>query len=350
MTKLPSALHAWGLPVAVVNGAGTRGSSSFAPAPVVNHWTATPFRSMSRPLPTLNVLINGHGDLPGPLCNVGLGFDGLCTVIAMGRANHAGRGGWGSFVGNSAAWGIEAEGTGQWTAEQRYIYPILVAALLHLGGRGEDLNCGHSEWAGPRKTDINGWPDGGMRGFRRRVGALLDAGPAASPLHHFSDLRAAIAAQGPDPKPVTTSEEDDMKDDERQWLQDLHKTFGPEGDVLLLLQQTHGRAGAAETVGRQLHDKVDVFMEALATTPAHVRAIADAVVGDGGFFSAIPGFTKQKFPFVTAVMNTSARAWRTEGKVDRLATAVGTLTDLVKAQAAQPAPATADVDAPEAGR
>ena len=34
--------------------------------------------------------VNGRPDLPGPLAHVVIGYDGVCHVIAAGRANHAG--------------------------------------------------------------------------------------------------------------------------------------------------------------------------------------------------------------------------------------------------------------------
>lgn len=220
MTRIPSDLRRWGLPVHLVKGWETRGSSSFAPAIVRNHWTGTTQRKGVN-LPTLNVLVKGHGSLPGPLCQVAHGRDGSCTVVAAGRANDGGKGLWKGVTGNSGGYGIESEASGptSWTAAQRFTYPIVVAALLHGLGRGADHDASHAEFARPsgRKQDINGWPDGGMTGFRRRVAALLAAGPDASPLHHYPSVDAAIAALGPDPVPVrgtaptpAPEEDDDM--------------------------------------------------------------------------------------------------------------------------------------------
>jgi hypothetical protein len=45
-------------------------------------------------MPSLRLLIKRRSDCPGPLCNVGLARSGAVYVIAAGRANHAGKGGW----------------------------------------------------------------------------------------------------------------------------------------------------------------------------------------------------------------------------------------------------------------
>jgi hypothetical protein len=154
MTRIPSDLARFGLKVELVPGWETRGSSSFAPACVVDHWTAGPRGTSSRP--SLNVVINGRPGLDGPLCNVYLARDGTCVVVAAGRANHAGAGGFRGLVGNSAAYGIEAEcgGDGDWTPAMLLAYPRLNAALLSGLDRDASWVAGHNNWAPDRKIDI----------------------------------------------------------------------------------------------------------------------------------------------------------------------------------------------------
>lgn len=154
MTRIPSDLARFGLKVELAAGWATRGSSSFAPAGVTCHWTAGPRGTRSRP--SLNVVLNGRPGLPGPLANIYLARDGTCIVVAAGRANHAGVGGFRGLVGNSAVYGIEAEsgGDGDWTPEMRAAYPRLVAALLWGLGRDASWAHGHHEWAPTRKIDI----------------------------------------------------------------------------------------------------------------------------------------------------------------------------------------------------
>jgi len=163
MTRLLADLKDAGLMVETVPGWETRGSAAFAPAGVTCHWTAGPRGTTRRP--SLNVVTYGRPGLPGPLCNVYLDRRGIAVVVAAGRANHAGAGGWRGLVGNSAVFGTEAEAAGpdDWTADQRWAYPRVNAAYCDLGGFGPEMICGHSEWAGPRKQDINGYTTDQLR-------------------------------------------------------------------------------------------------------------------------------------------------------------------------------------------
>lgn len=154
MTRIPSDLARFGLRVELVPGWETRGSASFAPACVVDHWTAGPRGAVGRP--SLKVVVDGRPGLEGPLANVYLDRGGVCVVVAAGRASHAGAGGFRGLVGNSAAYGIEAEcgGDGDWTPEQLWAYPRLDAALLWGLGRDASWLLGHHMWAPTRKIDI----------------------------------------------------------------------------------------------------------------------------------------------------------------------------------------------------
>ena len=177
-------LKAEGLQVEVVNGAYQRGSSSFDPEGVVDHWTAGPSQKNSKNArPSLNVVVNGHSTLPGPLCNVYLDRRGVAVVVATGRANHAGRGEFAGYAGNSRFFGIEAEAANNddFTDAQRIAYPKVNAALLKSIKRTSvGTLCGHSEYAIPRgrKIDINGYT---MTDMRKQVKAILDGKPAAKP-------------------------------------------------------------------------------------------------------------------------------------------------------------------------
>jgi peptidoglycan hydrolase-like protein with peptidoglycan-binding domain len=91
---------------------------------------------------------------------VGLGRDGTFYVIAAGRANHAGAGGWrGITTGNGSFIGIEAENTGKapdsWPSRQLDAYCRGAAAILEHIGATEEMCCGHKEYARPpgRKGD-----------------------------------------------------------------------------------------------------------------------------------------------------------------------------------------------------
>jgi hypothetical protein len=163
----------FGLKVTEVDGWRTRGNETFAPRGVVAHHTANGPGEIG----SLRVLINGRSDLPGPLCNVGLGRSGTVYVIASGRANHAGTGGWKGLSGNSSVLGIEAENRGgagdPWPQVQLAAYKRLCAALITGPGVGGAvaLVCGHKEWAPNRKVDPHSID---MDGFRRDVKAIVD--------------------------------------------------------------------------------------------------------------------------------------------------------------------------------
>lgn len=171
---IPAALAARGLAVEVVPGWETRGSDSFAPGGVTCHWTAGPRGTTGRP--SLGVVTNGRSGLPGPLCNVYLARDGKAVVVAAGRANHAGAGGYRGLKGNSSVFGIEAEcgGDGDWTPAMRVAYPKVVAALLSLIGRDASWAMGHNEWAPTRKIDIRDYT---MAVMRQQVAAVLAGQP-----------------------------------------------------------------------------------------------------------------------------------------------------------------------------
>ncbi len=168
----------WGLNVVEVDGWHERGSESFRPAGVVCHHTAG---AESGDMPSLRLLINGRSDCPGPLCNVGLARSGTVYVIAAGRANHAGKGGWRGLTGNSSVLGIEAENTGRgepWPAAQLDAYRRLAAALASGTGKGAEFVCAHREWAPGRKPDPR---DIEMDEFRQSVAQLLGEPPAPPP-------------------------------------------------------------------------------------------------------------------------------------------------------------------------
>lgn len=174
-TWIADACRAAGLDVIEVEGWQTRGSESFNPGGVVCHHTAG---ARTGDMPSLRVLIYGRSDLPGPLCQVGLGRSGTVYVVAAGRANHAGSGSWERdgvrLVGNSSVFGIEAENAGgagdPWPITQLVAYYKLAAVLEERTATVSSNHvCGHKEWAPSRKVDPHSLD---MNTFRARV---LDA-------------------------------------------------------------------------------------------------------------------------------------------------------------------------------
>lgn len=167
-TKLPAALIKFGLQVKLVPGWQTRGSSAFNPKGSVGHHTAGP---KTGDHPSLKVCIDGRPGLRGPLCNTflprGLTVEQrVVYVVAAGRANHAGLGGFRGLVGNSSVFGTEAEDDGIdgiWTDWQLWAFPRVQAAQLWIAGRDESWYCSHRTWAPTRKTDPKGIADVWMR-------------------------------------------------------------------------------------------------------------------------------------------------------------------------------------------
>ena len=193
LTWLPGVLKDAGLKVAEVDGWESRGRGEIGPlVGGICHHTAGP---KAGNMPSLNTLLNGRSDLPGPLSQLGLGRDGTFYVIAAGKCNHAGPGAWkGTTTGNTSFVGIEAENTGgaddAWPAVQMEAYRRGVAAVLRQIGRPADFCAGHKEYALPsgRKSD----PSFDMDAFRSGVAAILDG---ASP------LPVLIPAVEPSPQP-----------------------------------------------------------------------------------------------------------------------------------------------------
>jgi hypothetical protein len=162
---LPDRLTEFGLHVVLHDGWQTRGSTDFDPKLVVCHHTAVKGSAV-------NVCIKGRPDLPGPLCHVVLARDGAAHVIASGKANHAGAGGWAGYSGNRRALGIEADNDGHepWPAVQVEAFQRCAAAMLAGIGQDPSFVCGHREWAPNRKVDPHSLD---LNAFRAAVGLDL---------------------------------------------------------------------------------------------------------------------------------------------------------------------------------
>lgn len=216
---LADALRAEGVTVVEEPGWRDRGNPTFSPKGVICHHTAGPARGDA---PSLGTCINGRPGLPGPLCQIVLARSGTAHVIASGRANHAGAGGWRGLTGNTSVFGIEAENTGlgePWPQVQYDAYVRVVAALCRRGGIPTGMVCAHREWAPGRKVDPAGID---MDAFRAAVAARL-AGRPSTTTHTTTD-------------PM----EDDMTPEDRN-----------------LLQSARDEAAAAGLRAQELEGKVD---------------------------------------------------------------------------------------------
>jgi hypothetical protein len=169
-TKLADAIKAEGVTVVEHPGWKTRGNSTFSPRGVVAHHTG-PYSTVQG---MVNLCINGRSDLSGPLANVVLAPDGVAHVIAAGRANHAGTGGWHGLSGNTSVFGIEAMHPGAaavpWPEVQLKSYYEICAAMCKLVGAGADMVCGHKEWRPGDKIDPIALD---MNVFRQKVAAAM---------------------------------------------------------------------------------------------------------------------------------------------------------------------------------
>jgi len=185
LTWLPQVLLSAGLKVSEVPGWTDHGRREMGPiAGIVCHHTAGPLKGN---MPSLNVLLNGRPDLPGPLSQLGLGRDGTFYVVAAGSSNHAGPGSWCGVSGNSRFIGIEAENTGlpndPWPDVQMDAYRRGVAAMLKHLGLPVEACCGHKEYAPNRKVD----PSFDMNLFRAGVSAILNGTGPVRPLIPAAD-------------------------------------------------------------------------------------------------------------------------------------------------------------------
>lgn len=245
---LPDALRSVGLQVEVVDGWETRSAGSFNPHGAVAHWTAGPRGTTSRP--SLNVVINGRPDLRGPLCNVYLDRAGIAVVVAAGRANHAGTGGWSGLVGNSSVWGTEAESAGNndWTKAQILAYPRVNAAYAKASKFAGKFVCGHHEWAPTRKIDIRDWDMNQMRADVDQI--LLPPDPSGGPLmaltdaeqHEVLDILRDVQFQlrGPDQAGWDTMDGSKRKLSTLDFIREAHRE---------LLQRLPNRTGDKNALG-----------------------------------------------------------------------------------------------------
>jgi hypothetical protein len=167
---LPDGLREFGVHFVETSGWKTRGADTFEPKVVIAHHDAIPGPASA---PGVHMVTVGRSDLAGPLCQVYLGRDGTAYIIASGRANHAGTGGWKGIQGNTNALGIEAANNGlgePWPQVQLEAYYRIVACMLKHIGRDASFACGHKEWAPTRKIDPKGID---MNQFRAEVAKRL---------------------------------------------------------------------------------------------------------------------------------------------------------------------------------
>lgn len=132
---------------------------------VACHHTAGP---ASGDTPSLNTVIYGRSDLPGPLCNLYLSRSGEIYLVAAGIAYHAGDT-LSSWQDNNSAIGIEAEATGvsPWPEDQYDAYARMCACLASYYHLPVSHVVGHKEICDPPGRKID--PNFDMNAFRGHV-------------------------------------------------------------------------------------------------------------------------------------------------------------------------------------
>lgn len=162
-----------------------------APRGSVNHHTACAFCGEPDPskckhlYPSGAILINGiSGRIPGPLANAGQQRNDVVHVIASGKSNNAGEGGFRGLDTNYDVHGLEIEYSGQ-AAEAFPFVRFDTSARVHAAwgwrlGYDAGMVCQHFEWAPTRKIDmlrsaLN--QHGGISAFRNRIQWYIDNPP-----------------------------------------------------------------------------------------------------------------------------------------------------------------------------
>lgn len=170
-----------GFQVDTYSGWQTRGSTLFSPEGVLNHHTGG--GSYSALLRYMAV-----GPVHPPLCNIATSRpqNGIVriTIVAAGRANHAGRGelpwrkGQGS-TGNRRTIGIENQNDGSepWPAQQVEAIHMLTAGLLEHMNAGSSRTLDHKDYTS-RKWDRHSV---NINTTRREVDKILRGAPEPEP-------------------------------------------------------------------------------------------------------------------------------------------------------------------------
>jgi hypothetical protein len=192
-------IAAKGVPVEYQPGWEARSAGSFDSDGAVFHHTAG---SPNGRAPSLGIVTYGRSDLPGPLAQVlqtreADGWD-HAIVVAAGRANHAGSGGWNGLTGNSKVHGLEVEHTGtSGVAQNRLeVGARIVAAMLEAPGSTANAAyaCQHFEWTSRKIDFFNLAPWFTTASFRARVGYWI--GRTASPGGKDDKMYAFVRGDG----------------------------------------------------------------------------------------------------------------------------------------------------------
>lgn len=172
INQLLDTVNRQGLRYEIESGAANRGFAGLDPVGVMNHHTA----ALSRlDLPSRGTVRDGRSDLDGPLCNWLVGRSGLCVLIAVHKAQHAGKGhrsvleavtngrpvpdvnGPDQIGGNGLFYGIEIEndGRGEPYPPAQLDAVVRLNAALCIAHRWNQHHCIHHRMWTDRKIDMS---------------------------------------------------------------------------------------------------------------------------------------------------------------------------------------------------
>lgn len=263
LTGLAAALRKHGLQVDEIHGWQDAGRDVMkAAGGIVAHHTAGPTGSNAG---SLQVVIHGRNGLAGPLANLHLSRRGVFTVVAAGKANHAGA----VIAERFDSWhmiGIEAENDGvpplDWPREQMEAYATGCAALAIEYGFDVAMVRGHKEVAAPlgRKSD----PDFDMSTFRAMVA---------------EEVRRLRGGQQPPPA------------DPKNWTEKLVDTLptlrrGQNGTMVRRLQGLLTAAGSTVTIDGDFGPRTEAAVK-VEQGQAHIAV--DGVVGQSTWTKLLGG-------------------------------------------------------------
>lgn len=255
LKEVTTAFDKWGVRYVIVPGAATRDNGSHwsggtSITGLMSHHTAGDAADNLE----LNVLVNGRTGLRGPLCNFGVGDDAIVDIIALGSANHAGKGdpktlalvqkeltpldreikptissrdassvgGNSRFYGWEVYYGIRNDPT--MNPKQHRALILSQVAILDALDTLDTKNTwtakaviGHREWTSA-KIDPSGVK---MFEERQLINRVRAAGPAAG--RRWLDTGLFTAAPAPVP---TTFKEDDVKLVQQRGQRPVYKTDG----------------------------------------------------------------------------------------------------------------------------
>lgn len=293
--SIPDRLVRAGLVPDYVHGWETRGNENnggslhFDPKGHVNHHTAGGANGAQ---PSLNICINGRSDLPGPLCNVFLPREESrrVIVVAAGKANHAGAGGWHGLSSNYQVTGVEVEHVGtaaEATTALRYDNMVRIAAAMAFGRFDASMVCQHREWAPTRKPDFtaSGIPD--VNAFRASVQDILGqmgSGPVPPPPPPPNSSTSSVLRRGSQGPAVTHVQQrlNVHSVNDRRLRVSEDGDFGPGTEKAVKVFQSDVGLGQDGVVGAQTAAALDTVPNHPAPPPPPPAARATIQQGSKG--------------------------------------------------------------------